>query len=563
MGQVQRRDRRLTDIGVGMSRQRTEPGFHDVDGFHHAGEVAALDDLFDQPQFLVGDARIVVPDRDGRGDIGLSDDVGPELLKSGVGVHRLVVGVGVEKRRGLVGHHLLQDGRDGFALGEPLPPDLGEEFGRVGLVEHDRARRPAVWEGKPIELVEKAGRGRRGEADEGQHAQMRIAEHGLQAGRKGLVGQQGVEVHGNFGHADPLAFGRDRGVQVRQRLGVIEPGAFRHEAFDELENTIGAIDKAAQGFARIGAFGALTALIQKALGARGVFGWRQIEERQEVAGLEVDAFFLEFGLALGIDQGRSGVRKTALRIVEGRMTLRFDEDGPARPQPSQCVVQASGDGDQFGGHGAIEIGAAKARRPLEAAILVEDHALIDERRPGEEVRQVRHRTAIFGQVHHRPASDAKMARDAQMAAHHVDEHRIALRRPNGGGVSDHPKQQPCDPEAKAQSERCSQGAIQDGDGAGRAAEQDRLGQRPMDGRDEALDGFICGDAVHQISAPPPKEKNDRKKLDAANAIDRPKTIWISRRKPPDVSPKASDRPVTMMMITAMILATGPSTDCRI
>ena len=39
---------------------------------------------------------------------------------------------------------------------------------------------------------------------------------------------------------------------------------------------------------------------------------------------------------------------------------------------------------------------------------------------------------------------------------------------------------------------------------------------------------------HQISAPPPKLKKLRKKeLEAANAIDRPKTIWISRRKPPD------------------------------
>lgn len=35
------------------------------------------------------------------------------------------------------------------------------------------------------------------------------------------------------------------------------------------------------------------------------------------------------------------------------------------------------------------------------------------------------------------------------------------------------------------------------------------------------------------------------------------------RKPPEVSPKASDSPVTMMMMTAMIFATGPSTDCRI
>src|SRR5271157_3379572 len=85
----------------------------------------------------------------------------------------------------------------------------------------------------------------------------------------------------------------------------------------------------------------------------------------------------------------------------------------------------------------------------------------------------------------------------------------------------------------------------------------------MDGCDEALDGFICGDAVHQISAPPPKEKNDRKKLEAANAIDRPNTIWISRRNPPEVSPNASVRPVMTMMITEMTLATGPCTESRI
>ncbi len=42
----------------------------------------------------------------------------------------------------------------------------------------------------------------------------------------------------------------------------------------------------------------------------------------------------------------------------------------------------------------------------------------------------------------------------------------------------------------------------------------------------------------------------------------PKTIWISLREPPEVSPKARVRPVTMMMINAMILATGPSIDSR-
>ena len=70
------------------------------------------------------------------------------------------------------------------------------------------------------------------------------------------------------------------------------------------------------------------------------------------------------------------------------------------------------------------------------------------------------------------------------------------------------------------------------------------------------------DLAHQITAPPLKVKNDRKNEVAAKAMEMPKTIWISRRKPPEVSPKASDRPVMMIMITAMILATGPSIDSR-
>src|SRR5215469_13905189 len=70
----------------------------------------------------------------------------------------------------------------------------------------------------------------------------------------------------------------------------------------------------------------------------------------------------------------------------------------------------------------------------------------------------------------------------------------------------------------------------------------------MDGRVEPGIRFALS---HQTSTPPPNWKNERKKLDAAKAIDRPKTIWISRRNPPEVSPKASVRPV-MTMITASV-----------
>src|SRR5579871_1479593 len=136
--------------------------------------------------------------------------------------------------------------------------------------------------------------------------------------------------------------------------------------------------------------------------------------------------------------------------------------------------------------------------------------------------------------------------------------RVALGRPDGSHVPDKPEQEAREPEAQTDAERPGERAVENRDRAWRPTHQDRLGQRAMDWRFKAWDL-----SVHQITTPPPNEKNDRKKLEAANAIDKPNTIWINLRKPPDVSPNASDSPVVMMMMTAMILATGPSTDCRI
>src|SRR5690606_38131361 len=130
-------------------------------------------------------------------------------------------------------------------------------------------------------------------------------------------------------------------------------------------------------------------------------------------------------------------------------------------------------------------------------------------------------------------------------------------------VADGPDQDAGEPELEAETHGPGQGAVEDRNGARCPAEQDRLGQGAVNRHREARHGIERLEAHgHQTSAPPPKLKNDRKKLDAAKAMEMLKTIWISRRKPPPVSPKASVRPVTMMMITATIFATGPSTDSR-
>ncbi len=151
-----------------------------------------------------------------------------------------------------------------------------------------------------------------------------------------------------------------------------------------------------------------------------------------------------------------------------------------------------------------------------------------------------------------------------MPAADLDKERVTAGGPDGDEMADCPDCDPDQPEPQAQADRSGQRAVHDGDRSRGAAEQDVLGQSAVDRHrvTRHLVQLFERDR-HQTSAPPPKEKNDRKKLDAANAIERPKTIWISLRKPPLVSPKASARPVAMMMITATILATGPSIDWRI
>src|SRR5271165_717592 len=83
------------------------------------------------------------------------------------------------------------------------------------------------------------------------------------------------------------------------------------------------------------------------------------------------------------------------------MALRLDENCPARAEAAEGIVEATGDSDQFGGHGRIEVRSAKARRALEAAILVEDDAFADQRRPWQEIGKAAVAVAIFCEVHHR------------------------------------------------------------------------------------------------------------------------------------------------------------------
>lgn len=127
------------------------------------------------------------------------------------------------------------------------------------------------------------------------------------------------------------------------------PRPLTPERVDQAQQPIGTIGKAGERFASVDPFGFAT-FIEPGLGARGILGGRQPGKRQEIAGIEMCAGFLEVGLALGIEKRRGMIGEHAGRIIRGCMALGFDEDGPARPEAPEGIVEASGNRDEFGWH---------------------------------------------------------------------------------------------------------------------------------------------------------------------------------------------------------------------
>jgi hypothetical protein len=67
------------------------------------------------------------------------------------------------------------------------------------------------------------------------------------------------------------------------------------------------------------------------------------------------------------------------------MTLGLYKNCPTGFEAPQRIVEATGNGDKFGWHGAIEIRPPELCCPLKRAVLVEDNALIGEGSPRQEI----------------------------------------------------------------------------------------------------------------------------------------------------------------------------------
>src|ERR1700737_3983999 len=118
---------------------------------------------------------------------------------------------------------------------------------------------------------------------------------------------------------------------------------------------------------------------------------------------------------------------------------------------------------------------------------------------------------------------------ANVPTNHLDEERIALRGPNRRQVANDPEHQAGDPQSQSKADRGRKRSVHYRGRARGTGEQDRFGEGPVHRRLEAGDHVVSNDFLHQMSAPPANEKNDRKNDEVAKAMDRPKTTYISRR----------------------------------
>ncbi|KWT79668.1 hypothetical protein APY03_5068 [Variovorax sp. WDL1] len=322
--QIQRRDDGLAHVGVSIAGERGQPGIHGIERFRDGDEAPTLDDALHHAQLLVCDGGVLVHDGDGRRQIAEGDLIAAQLLQGGVGIGGLVVGVGIDQRAFLLEDRFAQQRDDVLALGEPLAAQAGKFFFRLGFVEAEKARAPAVRKTEAVEVVQNPRPGRGREAPHRHQPQVLVAQHGRQAADQRGIGQQRVDVERHFGHAHAIAPRRDGRVQVGQRLRVIEPVNFRHHAVEQVKDAIRLRDEGLQPLAPVHAI--RRRVLVEHLGCTGAgFFRRQVKQRQVIAALEVIARFLEGGPAFFLHHPRKRLGKLRVRIIGRRPALGFDE----------------------------------------------------------------------------------------------------------------------------------------------------------------------------------------------------------------------------------------------
>lgn len=243
MGEVQRVNDRLSDIGIGLPRQAAEPGFHGIDALADGRKAPAIDHPLDRADLLVRLMRVLVGYSDGRRDVAEGNEIVAKLGESCVGIERLVAGVRVEQCRLFVEHDLLEDRGKRLPLGKPLPPVTRQRCVCLSAIERNEPGCPAVGNAKPVQFVEQARKGYMRKPKHGQRTQMASPDCRRQSTGQRLVAQETIEIGRYLGNADRMALGRDAAMKIGERLLIVEGPDFGQDRREQIDCTIGFLDE--------------------------------------------------------------------------------------------------------------------------------------------------------------------------------------------------------------------------------------------------------------------------------------------------------------------------------
>ncbi len=97
-----------------------------------------------------------------------------------------------------------------------------------------------------VQRIEDARPGQVGKSENGQGAQMRLAQHRPQPAGERCIDQQTVEIERRRRHGDRMTLRRYGAVQIAQRLAIIQRPDLGHEAGQQVEHPAGLVREPGQ-----------------------------------------------------------------------------------------------------------------------------------------------------------------------------------------------------------------------------------------------------------------------------------------------------------------------------
>ncbi len=189
-------------------------------------------------------------------------------------------------------------------------------------------------------------------------------------------------------------------MEEGQRFLVVERPCFDHEPRQEIDRPVGLDKEGGQSLAPIAPTGRPVPLHQHLLGPGQPVGGRHPKKGEMEAAFIMIAPAVEPGLPLAVDQPGRRVGEAALGIADRFDPFGVEEQGPARSEALEDIIDPRRGRHQLGLRRAFKVRAAEPEGPLEAPVLVEHHPRRDQRCPGEMVGKPVGAISIFADIQH-------------------------------------------------------------------------------------------------------------------------------------------------------------------